>query len=109
MAAGGPQELTALRAESPTAPRLGFAGRWSVKRTRDTGNDQVAVPAARTGRPRRSLEPLNRGDLVRVEVRLPAVVAAALFARARSQGIPMSRTAALLLAAALGEETPLGS
>jgi hypothetical protein len=66
------------------------------------------VPAARTGRPRRSLEPLNHGDLVRVEVRLPAEVAAALFERARTHGIPMSRTAALLLASSLGVEDAAG-
>ena len=45
---------------------------------------------------------MDRGQLVRVEVRLPAVVAAALFERARSQGTGMSRTAAGLLAGALG-------
>lgn len=64
--------------------------------------DGVAVPAARTGRPRRSSAPVSRGQLVRVEVRLPALVAAALFERARSQGVGMSRTAASLLAGALG-------
>lgn len=45
---------------------------------------------------------MARGQLVRVEVRLPAPVAAALFARARAQGTGMSRTAAGLLAGALG-------
>ncbi len=72
-------------------------------RKADSGHgDGVAVPAARTGRPRRSLAPVDRGQLVRVEVRLPAPVAAALFERARSQGVGMSRTAAGLLAGALG-------
>ena len=44
---------------------------------------------------------MGRGKLVRVEVRLPAVVAAALIERARSQGVGMSRTAASLLAETL--------
>ena len=43
---------------------------------------------------------MGRGELVRVEVRLPAVVAA-LIERARSQGVGMSRTAASLLAETL--------
>ena len=55
-----------------------------MSRKLDSGHgDGVAVPAARTGRPRRSLAPLGRGELVRVEVRLPALVAAALFERAK--------------------------
>ena len=72
-------------------------------RKTDSGHgDGVAVGAARTGRPRRSLAPVDRGQLVRVGVRMPALVAAALFERARSQGTGMSRTAAGLLAGALG-------
>lgn len=45
---------------------------------------------------------------MRVEVRLPAAVAAALFERARTDGMPMSRTAALLLASSLGVEDATG-
>lgn len=71
--------------------------------------DAVRMTPARSGRPRRSKITFRPGEMVRVEVRLPATVAAALYARARETSRPVSATAATLLAAALqlGTEPPM--
>lgn len=63
-------------------------------------DERVEVRSAATGRRRapRLLEPC---DTVRLEVRLPAPVAAALFERAHVDGHPVSTVAGSLLAGAL--------
>lgn len=70
---------------------------------------ELRMTPARSGRPRRSKTTFRRGETVRVEVRLPASVAAALYARADQTSRPVSVTAADLLAGALSEpeEPPL--
>lgn len=64
---------------------------------------QVAVPPARAGRPRNAHHPVAPDALVRVEVRIPASVAARLYARANGLRQPVSRTAAELIDSALSE------
>lgn len=63
-------------------------------------DERVEVRSAATGRPRgpRLLEP---SDTVRLEVRLPAPVAAALFERAHADGRQISTVVSTLLANAL--------
>ena len=61
----------------------------------------IRVDAARSGRPSRRDRTYRPDELVRVEIRMPAAVAAELFARARDHHQPVSRTASDLLAKAL--------
>jgi len=64
-------------------------------------DERVEVRSAATGR-RRAPRLLRRSETVRLEVRLPAPVAAALFERAHADGRPVSTVAGSLLADALG-------
>jgi post-segregation antitoxin (ccd killing protein) len=74
----------------------------------DSSKGPLEVPAARTGRRSQAARIYKPGELVRVEVRMPAEVAADLFARAREAGQPVSRTASELLAKALDDTKPEG-
>lgn len=68
------------------------------------GNSQaIRVDAARAGRPSRGDRIYRPDELVRVQLRMPAAVAAELFTRARDHHQPVSRTASDLLAKALGD------
>ena len=69
----------------------------------ETSKDPIGVPAALSGRPSRGARVYQPGDLVRVEIRMPARVAADLFTLAREAHQPVSRTAADLLAKALND------
>lgn len=64
-------------------------------------DERVEVRSAATGR-RRAPRLLRRSETVRLEVLLPATVAAALFERAHVDGRPVSTVAGSLLAGALG-------
>lgn len=64
-------------------------------------DDPITVVPARAGRPRATQRAYKPQELVRVEVRMPASVAAALFERAAHDQAPVSRTASDLLAQAL--------
>lgn len=75
----------------------------------DPQDRQVEVAAARVGRPRSSHRTYQPQDLVRVEVRMPANVAAALYERAAQTHAPVGRTAADLLAHALLSHEGAGS
>ncbi|MCG7321345.1 mechanosensitive ion channel protein MscS [Arsenicicoccus bolidensis] len=66
-------------------------------------DSRVQIPPARSGRPSSTTRRLPPNALVRVEVRMPAVVAAQVFALAAANGRPVSATASDLLAAALAE------
>jgi hypothetical protein len=61
---------------------------------------QVRLRRAATGR-RRDARELGVDDVVRLEIRLPAAVAAALFDQASSTHEPVSRVAARLLRSSL--------
>lgn len=63
-------------------------------------DERVEVRSAATGR-RRATRLLEQSEIVRLEVRLPALVAAALFDRAHTDGRPVSTVAGNLLADAL--------
>ena len=67
----------------------------------EADNRPIGVPAALAGRPSRAPRTYRPDELVRVEIRMPATVAAELFARARDRRQPVSRTASDLLANAL--------
>ena len=67
----------------------------------DKNAGHIRVGAARSGRPSRGNRTYRPDELVRVEIRMPATVAAQLFARARDHRQPVSRTASDLLAKAL--------
>lgn len=69
----------------------------------DVNSQHIRVDAARSGRPSRRDRTYRPDELVRVEIRMPAKVAADLFARARDTHQPVSRTASDLLANALDE------
>lgn len=56
-------------------------------------DDLLAVTPARSGRPRTTNGLVRPDDLVRVEVRMPASVAADLYQLARDTGQPVSQTA----------------
>lgn len=62
---------------------------------------KIRVAAARSGRPSVRDRTYRPDESVRVEIRMPATVAADLFERARDAGQPVSRTASDLLAKAL--------
>ena len=62
---------------------------------------QVRLRRAATGR-RRDARELGVEDVVRLEIRLPAAVAAALFDHAHGTNEPVSRVAARLLRRCLG-------
>lgn len=61
---------------------------------------QVRLRRAATGR-RRAARNLGADDVVRLEIRLPAAVAAALFDHAHDTNAPVSRVAAQLLGRSL--------
>ena len=65
---------------------------------------QVRLRRAATGR-RRAARDLGLAAVVRLEIRLPAAVAAALFDHAHDTNEPVSRVAALLLGSSL--EVPI--
>lgn len=67
--------------------------------------ETVRLRAARSGRPRRSRAAFRPGEMVRVEVRLPAIVAAALYDRAQESDRSVSAVAAELLKDALSDES----
>ena len=67
----------------------------------DKNAGHIRVGAARSGRPSRGDRTYRPDELVRVEIRMPATVAAQLFAHARDHHQPVSRTASDLLAKAL--------
>ena len=67
----------------------------------DATSQPIRVDAARAGRPSAGTRIYRPDELVRVEIRMPATVAADLFARARDAHQPVSRTASDLLAQAL--------
>ncbi len=67
----------------------------------DAISQLIRVDAARSGRPSTRDRTYRPDELVRVEIRMPAKVAADLFARARHDRQPVSRTASDLLASAL--------
>ena len=69
----------------------------------ETSKRPIGVPAALSGRRSRGTRTYQPGELVRVEIRMPATVAADLFARARAAHQPVSRTASDLLARALDD------
>lgn len=71
---------------------------------------RLTMKPARSGRRRSSQRSFHPDELVRVEVRMPASVAAALYQRAHETHTPVSTTASNLLAQALAgpEETPMG-
>ena len=69
----------------------------------DVNAQPIRVDAARAGRPSRRDRLYRHDELVRVEIRMPATVAADLFARARDAHQPVSRTASDLLAKALDD------
>jgi hypothetical protein len=69
----------------------------------EADNRPIGVPAALAGRPSRAPRTYRPDELVRVEIRMPATVAADLFARARDAHQPVSRTASDLLAKALDD------
>lgn len=69
----------------------------------DVNSQPIRVDAARSGRPSRRDRTYRPDELVRVEIRMPAAVAAELFTRARDHHQPVSRTASDLLAKALGD------
>ncbi len=69
----------------------------------DVNSQPITVDAARSGRPSRRDRTYRPDELVRVEIRMPAAVAAELFTRARDHHQPVSRTASDLLAKALGD------
>lgn len=69
----------------------------------DNNAGHIRVGAARSGRPSRGDRTYRPDELVRVEIRMPAAVAAELFTRARDHRQPVSRTASALLAKALGD------
>ncbi len=71
-------------------------------------DERVEVRSAATGR-RRAPRMLAPSDTVRLEVRLPAPVAAALFERAHADGHPISTVVGTLLADALNapREAPI--
>jgi len=62
---------------------------------------QVRQRRAATGR-RRDARDLRVDDIVRLEIRLPAAIAAALFDHAHETNEPVSRVAAELLGRSLG-------
>ena len=62
---------------------------------------QVRPRRAATGR-RRDVRDLGVDDIVRLEIRLPAAIAAALFDQAHETNEPVSRVAAELLGRSLG-------
>ncbi|GEM_PF-1911399 len=70
----------------------------------DATSRPIRVDAARSGRPSAGNRLYRPDELVRVEIRMPATVAADLFARARDAHQPVSRTASDLLAKALDDE-----
>ena len=67
----------------------------------DVNSQTIRVDAARSGRPPRRDRTYRPDELVRVEIRMPATLAAQLFTRARDHHQPVSRTASDLLAQAL--------
>jgi hypothetical protein len=67
----------------------------------DKNARHIRIGAARSGRPSRGNRTYRPDELVRVEIRMPAAVAAQLFARARDHRQPVSRTASDLLSKAL--------
>ncbi len=69
----------------------------------DATTRHIRVDAARAGRPSTRDRTYRPDELVRVEIRMPATVAADLFARARDAHQPVSRTASDLLAKALDD------
>ena len=69
----------------------------------DNTEHPVGVPAALSGRPSRGARTYRPGEVVRVEIRMPAAVAADLFTLARDAHQPVSRTASDLLAKALDD------
>jgi len=66
----------------------------------DHNSAWVRLPCARTGRPRPS-QNFVAEDLVRVEIRVPAVTAALLYASAADQNVSVSHLADGLLQSAL--------
>jgi len=78
--------------------QLQKVGRRRVMGTEETA--QVRLRRAATGR-RRDDRDLGVDDVVRLEIRLPAAVAAALFDQAHSTHEPVSRVAARLLRSSL--------
>ncbi len=70
----------------------------------DATDRHIQVDAARSGRPSTGDRTYRPDELVGVEIRMPATVAADLFARARGAHQPVSRTASDLLAKALGDD-----
>jgi len=77
--------------------------REQVRRVRTSDDDKVSVAPARAGRPAARSRRFAPNEIVRVEVRMPATIAAQVFALAADTGRPVSATAADLLAAALAE------
>jgi len=69
----------------------------------DVNSQHIRVDAARSGRPSRRDRTYRPDELVRVEIRMPAAVAAELLTRARDHHQPVSRTASDLLAKALDD------
>lgn len=69
----------------------------------DATSRHIRVDAARAGRPSSGDRTYRPDELVRVEIRMPASVAADLFSRARDAHQPVSRTASDLLAKALDD------
>ncbi|HRY11707.1 mechanosensitive ion channel protein MscS [Janibacter sp. YIM B02568] len=68
---------------------------------RTSEDDKVSVAPARAGRPAARSRRFAPNEIVRVEVRMPATIAAQVFALAADTGRPVSATASDLLAAAL--------
>ncbi len=61
----------------------------------------VLLPPAQTGRPRKDWRRVGPDEPVRVEVRIPASLAAQLYSQARERGCSVSHTAAELIGLAL--------
>jgi len=70
---------------------------------RISDDDKVSVAPARAGRPAARSRRFAPNEIVRVEIRMPAMIAAQVFALAADTGRPVSATASDLLAAALAE------
>lgn len=64
---------------------------------------RVVVRRARVGRPSSGARTFRPNELIRVEIRMPAALAAQLFELAAASSRPVSATASDLLAAALSE------
>lgn len=99
------RSLTSCTREVPTTEYE--KNNWSSK-AGERVDERVEVRSAATGR-RRAPRLLEPSDTVRLEVRLPAPVAAALFGRAHADGRPISTVVSTLLTDALNgpREAPI--